>query len=213
MTLKENSWDEIYKNLSNKKIPWEEESLDKKKPTSLILSLFTKYLKSGKVLDIGCGRGQYSFFLKQHGYTPVGIDISKIAIKEAKKIVRRVKFKVCDILELPFRNEYFDGIIDIGVFHYIKKANHTQYIKEITRVLRKGGVYGFFTFSGDDSNCRSSSYSFLSRLGTSVYFSTKRYLNNLFSSHFNLKDFKKITWGSKTSKSIHSAWYGIGIKK
>ena len=216
MTPKKNIWDKIYKNLPDKNIPWEQESLEKTKPTSLMFSLFTKYLQNGRVLDIGCGRGQYSFFLKKHGYTPTGIDVSSTAVRQAEKRVKGVEFKVADALEIPFKNEYFDGTIDIGVFHYLNKKNASKYIKEIARVLRKGGVYGFFNFSDDDPACKSVRHGSMSRLGVSVYFSTQEYINSLFSKYFDLKNLQKITWGSSTSRSannIHSAWCVIAIKK
>jgi len=206
-----NSWDSIYQGLCGKMVPWETESRSNLMPPLSILYLFCEYLKEGRILDLGCGRGKHSLFLKQRGYTPVGIDISRVAIAEAKRRVESVEFQVCDALSLPFQDGYFDGVIDIGVFHYIKKSCHDQYVGEIRRVLPKGGVYGFFTFSEEDSNCESPDCSNMSRLGVPVHFSSDGYLYELFKSCFSVKELRKLSWESKTSPSRHSVWYGIGI--
>jgi len=104
----------------------------------------SEQIKNGKVLDIGCSIGHDSLELaKRRGYRVVGIDIDKVSIdtaKEIKKILRikNASFLNVDILQNRFKNEEFDAIVMLEVLEHFK--NDSQAIREISRVLKKGGI-------------------------------------------------------------------------
>ena len=52
-----------------------------------------KSFLKGKILDIGCGGGIFSFWLESKGYLVVGIDSNKNMIKIALRNRERHKFK------------------------------------------------------------------------------------------------------------------------
>ena len=106
---------------------------------------FIEYLKKNisekEVLNFGCGTGVMSQDLYQ--FKPkktLGIDISeeaiKLAISSSKKLNMKIEFKVdnCEKTNLP--SESFDLIYGVSILHHLdlKKS-----IKEINRILRKGG--------------------------------------------------------------------------
>jgi ubiquinone/menaquinone biosynthesis C-methylase UbiE len=100
-------------------------------------------LKSGMILDIGCGTGEQSLFLAKRGYQVVGVDISREMLLRANESAREGKLK--DNLSfvnasaeaLPFRDKSFDGLISIfGVFNHIPKADYA--FQETYRVLKSG---------------------------------------------------------------------------
>ncbi len=101
-------------------------------------------LKSGLILDIGCGTGEQSLFLASRGYQVVGVDISKEMLMKANENAKEnmVKDKLSLVMAsaeaLPFRDKSFNGLISIfGVFNHIPGAYHA--FQETRRVLRSGG--------------------------------------------------------------------------
>jgi len=95
----------------------------------------------GKVLDVGCGGGGFARAVKH--YRPdlkvYGVDISKEAIGYAKRNSKRIKFKVGDVYELPFADKSFDGVLAVDILEHLEKPKLA--LKEINRVLKKGGVF------------------------------------------------------------------------
>lgn len=97
-------------------------------------------IKQGRFLDIGCGGGLVTECLPFY-YPKVkiyGCDISKTAIKHAKKYgTGKVSYKVFN-KQLPYPSNYFDAVTCIDVLEHV--PNEKYFVREIKRVLKKGGV-------------------------------------------------------------------------
>jgi ubiquinone/menaquinone biosynthesis C-methylase UbiE len=52
-----------------------------------------------------------------------------------------------NFLELPFKDEEFDFIFDMGCFHHVKELDRNTFIKGVHRVLKKTGIYFLICFS------------------------------------------------------------------
>ncbi len=112
-------------------------SRTRKYPWSEIKFLFED-VKEGKVLDLGCGNGRFSEFLKEADYT--GVDNSPELIKEAKEKYPHLKFLEADAFNLPFSENSFDFVFSIAVLHHIpSKELRIKFLKEAKRVLKKEG--------------------------------------------------------------------------
>lgn len=103
---------------------------------SKILEL-AKSIDARTILDIGCATGYIGHKLKTKKNQVVGVDISKAAIKEAKKVLDKGFVVDIENEKLPFKNDYFDLIICSEVIEHI--FNIESFLKEIKRVLKKGG--------------------------------------------------------------------------
>ena len=57
----------------------------KKEAAYVVQSLREFDFTAKKILELGCGTGNYSFILRDHGYEVLGIDASKEMISLAKK--------------------------------------------------------------------------------------------------------------------------------
>lgn len=102
--------------------------------------LFCKYLPNkGKILDAGCGLGQYVKMLTDIGYGVEGIDFSRLAIRKAKKFDRKLSLIVGDVLSLPFRACSFNACISLGVVEHFEKGPEDA-IREMYNVLAEDGV-------------------------------------------------------------------------
>jgi|GEM_PF-6347041 len=122
--------------------------------TSLILSKrikdlqkYFKNLKRKKLLDTGCSSGVFLRLCEKFEIQTFGVEISKLAIEEAKLQTSAKLFQL-DISneKLPFRSNTFDIITCFDVIEHVKNINF--YIKEAKRVLKKNGIFYIITPNG-----------------------------------------------------------------
>ena len=101
-----------------------------------------KFNKNEKILDVGCGEGILSNYLKN--FNLYGLDFSEEAVKKAKKRDYRkvVKSEIC---KTPFKNKEFDKTICIQVFHYLE--NPEKAFKELIRITKKETILTFPNFN------------------------------------------------------------------
>ena len=93
---------------------------------------------SDRILDIGCGNGLSSQLLNQGGFDVVGTDISPLFLKDAMDWQNdRLRYQVCDVVELPFDNESFDVISSNELIEHLPDVEAA--LLEMVRVVRKGG--------------------------------------------------------------------------
>jgi ubiquinone/menaquinone biosynthesis C-methylase UbiE len=101
-----------------------------------------------KVLDIGCGRGEFLFWaLADAAEGCVGIDYSAAAIrlanqakaKLAKQMRSRVDFEVMDAEKLSFKNKSFDIVYLIEVLEHLYPKQQKAVFGQIKRVLKDDG--------------------------------------------------------------------------
>jgi len=93
-----------------------------------------------KVLDLGTGTGRFAFSLSDTAESVVGVDISKKMINIAISKIEREKyvdFLVMDGRYVGIKDDYFDVVVSIGTFEYVK--NFQSFLREIRRVLRPNG--------------------------------------------------------------------------
>jgi ubiquinone/menaquinone biosynthesis C-methylase UbiE len=109
--------------------------------TRLAFSMF-KAEKGMKVLDVGCGTGNFSVKLAQEGCQITGIDISEEMLKIAREKASKnhdlsMEFKLMDVNQLDFDDATFDAVFSMTAFEFIKEPAHGY--AEMFRVLKPGG--------------------------------------------------------------------------
>lgn len=108
--------------------------------TRCVFDLF-KAKKSMKVLDVGCGTGNFSIKLAKMGCEVVGIDVSEEMLKVAEAKVREeglnIKFYKMDAHQMEFEDNTFDGVLSVTAFEFLKEPEKA--IEEIFRVLKPNG--------------------------------------------------------------------------
>jgi len=94
-----------------------------------------------KILDVGCGDGNFSVLLKEacNAKELYGIEISKKGVESARK--KGVKCYQLDIDEedFPFENDYFDAIFAGEIIEHLYDPDHL--LDEVYRVLKPEGVF------------------------------------------------------------------------
>lgn len=94
-----------------------------------------------EILDLGCGNGADTLYLKERGYQVLSCDFSKEALKNIKKTIPNTYVKYLNLLE-PFKiedNTYSLIIADLSL-HYFDNETTIQIMKEIRRILKKDGI-------------------------------------------------------------------------
>lgn len=101
-------------------------------------------LEDKEVLSIGVGTGdELKEILKRNPARVVGIDISRELLKIAAQKYPTVEFKEMDMTQMDFADEEFDVVYSSLTFHYA--LDWDVLLKEIKRVLKKGGTLLFST--------------------------------------------------------------------
>ena len=88
-----------------------------------------------KILDFGCGKGDFYEFIKEKGISIsyCGIDVNKNLIKLAKSKYPEAEFIVIDIEETEFERD-FDVIFVCGVFN-LRVAGIEESMKDVLKKL------------------------------------------------------------------------------
>jgi len=74
----------------------------------------------------------------------LGVPITEDKASAMKGIARRygtsIDFRVANIAKLPFEDESFDHVYSVSVLEHMYKGEDVMAIKEMSRVLKKGGT-------------------------------------------------------------------------
>lgn len=134
--MKTNEWNSHYK--KNKSIL--------SYPDENLVRLIAHRIKEGgsgddlRAIDIGCGSGRHIALLQDSGIREVcGSDYSFNALG----ICRDAGFPMlvnCDNRNLPFRDGTFDIAVAWGSLHYSSKDEMRLMLKEVKRIIKKGGA-------------------------------------------------------------------------
>jgi ubiquinone/menaquinone biosynthesis C-methylase UbiE len=106
----------------------------------------------GRCADFGCGPGQTTKFLYDHGVKDItGIDISSGMIDAARKLFPKIKFETGDLLKVSYASNYFGSAL---AFYAIVHFTYDQIkiaFSEVNRVIKKGGQFLFSFHVGNDT--------------------------------------------------------------
>ena len=92
----------------------------------------------GSVLDVGCGTGDSSMYLAQHGWQVTAVDFTPKALDKARAKARTagaaVDFVHADVTHLRQGgiSGPFQLIVDNGCFHGMSDGDRDRYVQEIT---------------------------------------------------------------------------------
>lgn len=92
----------------------------------------------GRWLDIGCGAGTYTRFLRTQGYDVIGVDYSPPSLKKARdRSPESMLWLAADVQNMPLLNDYADGALCFGVVQALSSSEPA--LAEIARIVRPGG--------------------------------------------------------------------------
>lgn len=126
-------------------------------------------LKKGeKLLDIGCGWGNFAVYAAKYYQVDVtGITLSLEQKKYALKMIEKegLSHKI-DIKILNYRDlgsEKFDKISCIGMSEHVGKSNMSDFFKIVHKSLKKGGLFMQHTITTNTKRAKGHENSFLDK--------------------------------------------------
>ena len=147
----------------------------------------------GRALDLGCGTGTNAITMAQHGWQVVGVDLSILAIRAARRTAQQtgveIDFRQEDVTHLTAIEGPFDFALDIGCFHSLSRAGQKNYLQNLIRLLKPGGTYMIYTWLTCESDSSSTT-------------STEAEILTTFEPYFKILSCQQGVDGQRTS-----AWY------
>jgi ubiquinone/menaquinone biosynthesis C-methylase UbiE len=106
------------------------------------------YLEGGqKVLDLGCGTGALTLRAARRGAEVKGIDINVQMLEIARQRLRKARLtETVDLVEMGVAEldgeeaQYYDAVLSGLCLSELSKDEVTYALKEVTRILRPGGL-------------------------------------------------------------------------
>lgn len=107
--------------------------------------LTPRVVHSLSILDFGCGTGHMTRYVQQvfKNARIWGVDPSADSIDVARTICPEGRFEVSGAT-IPSADQQFDVVFAAGAFHHIPFEEHANYVREVFRVLKPGGVFAMF---------------------------------------------------------------------
>jgi ubiquinone/menaquinone biosynthesis C-methylase UbiE len=98
-------------------------------------------LRFKRILDVGCGYGRVTSYLKiiWPDAEVIALDISRKSVLYVKKPIG-VDCLRADGLKLPLRDEAFDLVTCTQVIEHVERDLQPMFVAELSRVLRRGGL-------------------------------------------------------------------------
>lgn len=101
------------------------------------------------LLDLGAGAGHQAKIIADRGMDVCCIDISTENVKSCSE--KGLKALEMNFLELDFEDEAFDSAWAMNSLLHVPKKELPKVLKEIKRVLKKGGLFYMGVYGGKNS--------------------------------------------------------------
>ena len=94
--------------------------------------------QNSRILDGGCGLGEWTVFLTTQGFQVVGFDLSQKTIERLQAALPQYHFAHGDIRQTPFADAEFDAYFSWGTFEHFENGL-SDCFQEAFRILKPGG--------------------------------------------------------------------------
>jgi cyclopropane fatty-acyl-phospholipid synthase-like methyltransferase len=126
--------------------PW-----DIGRPQPAFLALADAGHIRGRVLDVGCGTGEHVLMSAGFGPDVTGVHLASAALhaagEKARDRGRTARFLHWDARKLADLGEFFNTVLDCGLFHIFTDDDRARYVDSLRSVVAPGGRYFLLCFS------------------------------------------------------------------
>ncbi len=131
----ERYWTEVWRNHDQ---PPDFSALARSEEYRIIRPFLAALPPNSRILDAGCGLGQWTVFLAQQGFDTVGLDLSAEVVEKLKVRLPDYQFVHGDIRQTPFDAGSFAACFSWGAFEHFENGLG-DCLAEAHRILRPGG--------------------------------------------------------------------------
>ena len=142
-----------YNRVANNYAAERSDELSNKHFDRLLLKEFALVNKDkGLCADFGCGPGQTTKFLYDHGLKEIiGVDISSGMIEAARRLFPKIRFESGDLLKLTYASNYFGSALAFYAIVHFTSDQIKIAFREVNRVMKKGGQFLFSFHVGNET--------------------------------------------------------------
>ncbi len=123
------------------------------RPNKLLISAI-RDRKPGAAIDLGMGQGRNAIFLAQQGWRVTGVDLSNVAVEQARSEASRLGIKLDAVVDDLSRYDLGQSRWDLIAMFYVHAWYHSakpDCIRRLHRALKPGGLLVIEGFAGKDS--------------------------------------------------------------
>jgi len=128
----------------------------RREPSRVLVEALSEHQKPGDAIDLGCGEGRNLLYLAGKGWTGTGVDISEVAIEQAKAAAQargvKAEFLVSDLDAFDLGKNRWDLLSSVYMQDWHLKSS-TDTFARMKTALKPGGIVvieGFGPPSGLD---------------------------------------------------------------
>lgn len=118
-------------------------TLEEREAYRLMKPILETLPPNSRLLDGGCGLGEWTLYFASKGFDAVGLDLSQATITRLKELFPERVFLAGDIRKLGFEDNSFDLYFSWGTFEHFENG-FGEPLREAWRILKPGG-YLFIT--------------------------------------------------------------------
>jgi SAM-dependent methyltransferase len=91
-----------------------------------------------RILDGGCGLGEWTVYVSQQGFDVTGLDISELTVSRLQAWFPQQQFHAGDLRRTSFQDASFDAYFSWGTFEHFENGMG-ECLAEARRILKPGG--------------------------------------------------------------------------
>jgi SAM-dependent methyltransferase len=103
-----------------------------------ILDLVDARIRTGRMLEAGCGLGRYLLYIHGRGGDAVGIDFASESLARVRQHQPAARVVAGDLSRLPFSGQTFDTILCLGVIEHFEEGARLP-LSQLAAALRSSG--------------------------------------------------------------------------
>ncbi|MBI3270428.1 MAG: class I SAM-dependent methyltransferase [Planctomycetes bacterium] len=143
MTVHDIDWNERYE---TRDTPWDSGEASRELARILDAGL----VRPCRAFEVGCGTGTNAVELARRGFEVTGVDVSPLAVEQARHRVEeakaRVTLAVADIVEPGVLGGVvpagpYEFVFDRGVYHHLRRVALFGFLKALERLTSPGALY------------------------------------------------------------------------
>ncbi len=134
----------------------------RQKPSHAALALTdflnAQKIRTGGLLDVGCGNGRNSLHFAEAGWRVTSVDLIEPTLEALRQkatasgLAEKIQTQRADLSQVwPLPDRAFDVVFDsFCYFHLMTENGQECYTRELARVLRPGGYFSLTVMGRDD---------------------------------------------------------------
>jgi len=167
------------------------------------LELAGKTDGSAVVLELGCGDGRDATSIVERVHSYTGMDYSGELIRLAKDKLPEADFRVADIQDFEFPEDFYDVVFAFASLLHVDRAGNERIFQRVARSLKPGGIFYVSLKKADEYEERVQVDEFGTR---TFYYYNPTLVDEMSSDYFDVANVTEQTIG-------HTMWFETALRK